>query len=250
MADKRRLMAIRVKICGLNSVEAADAAARAGADFAGLVFFPRSPRCVSLDQARTLSARLKGGPRLVALFADAEDDVMAEAVEAAAPDLIQLHGGETPARVGEVASRFSLPVIKAIQISGHEDVARARAYEDVADFLLFDAKAPGTLCAPFPKGAARRRCRQSENRTPDGATPPGGHGVAFDWKILSGLSFKRPWLLAGGLTADNVGRAVQASGATMVDTSSGVEDAPGRKSPDKIAAFVRAARKAQFTSVA
>lgn len=223
MADKRRLMAVQVKICGLNSVEAADAAARAGVDFAGLVFFPRSPRRVSLDQARALSARLNGGPRLVALFADAEDDVMAEAVEAVAPELIQLHGEETPARVGEVASRFSLPVIKAIRISGHEDVARARAYEDVADFLLFDAKAPG------------------------GVTPPGGHGVAFDWKILSGLSFKRPWLLAGGLTADNVGRAVQASGATMVDTSSGVEDAPGRKSPDKITAFVRAARKAQFT---
>ena len=219
-------MSISVKICGINSLEAADAAARAGVEFAGLVFFAKSPRFLQLDQARALAARLKGGPRIVALFADADDATIAEAVQAATPDLIQLHGSETPARVGAIAACFARPVIKAIAIAEEADVVRARAFEDAADYLLFDAKAP------------------------DAATRPGGHGGAFDWKILSGSSFKRPWLLAGGLTAENVGRAIRASGAHLVDTSSGVEDAPGKKNPDKIAAFVKAARNAPYTEAA
>lgn len=216
-------MAIQVKICGINSVEAADAAARAGADFAGLVFFAKSPRALTLDQARALSARLKGGPRTVALFADADDTAIAEAIAAAQPDMIQLHGRETPARAGAIAAQFRRPVIKAIAVADESDILAARRYEEAADYLLFDAKAP------------------------ESATRPGGHGAAFDWKILSGTSFRRPWLLAGGLTAENVARAIHASGAEMVDTSSGVEDAPGRKNPQKIAAFVRAARDAPYT---
>ena len=221
--DKRRLMSIQVKICGVNSVEAADAAARAGADFAGLVFFPKSPRHVSLDQAYALAHRLRGGPRVVALFVDADDATITGAVEAASPDILQLHGKETPARVGAIAARFGRPVIKVFHVAEASDLAHARAYEDAADYLMFDARAPDT------------------------ATRPGGHGVAFDWRILSAMSFRRPWLLAGGLTAENVARAIRVSGAVMVDTSSGVEDAPGKKNPDKIAAFVRAARDAPYT---
>ena len=216
-------MSISVKICGINSVEAADAAARAGADFAGLVFFPRSPRHVSTEQARVLAGRLKGGPRLVALLVDAGDAMIEEAIAAANPDFLQLHGSETPTRVGQIAARFGKPVIKALQVADSADVARAHAYEEMAEYLMFDAKAP------------------------ESATRPGGHGAAFDWKILSGASFKRPWFLAGGLTPDNVGRALRISGARFADTSSGVEDAPGRKSPEKIAAFVRAARTAPHT---
>lgn len=216
-------MTIGVKICGLNSLDAADAAARAGADFAGLVFFPKSPRHVGPDRAGSLAARLKGGPRVVALVVDADDETIAAAVAAADPDLIQLHGRESVARTAAIRSRFARPVIKAIQVADESDIAGARVYEEVADYILFDAKAP------------------------ESASRPGGHGAAFDWKLLSGLSLKRPWLLAGGLTADNVGRAVRASGARLVDTSSGVEDAPGQKNPDKIAAFVRAARNAPYT---
>src|SRR5687768_11206780 len=141
-------MAIGVKICGVNSVEAADAAARAGADFAGLVFFPKSPRHVSLEQARSLAARLRGGPRIVALLVDADDATIAAAIAAAAPDLLQLHGRETPARTGEIAARFGRPVIKALQVSDTADAAAAHAYEDSADYLMFDAKAPQSATRP------------------------------------------------------------------------------------------------------
>jgi len=213
-------MSVSVKICGINSLEAADAAVRAGADFAGLNFHAGSPRHVGLDVASALSARLKGRLRVVALFADAGDTGISAAVAAAGPDLIQLHGNETPARTGAIAARFQLPVIKAFQIAEPADLACVGDYRDAADFFLFDAKSPGT------------------------ADRPGGHGAAFDWKILAGRSFPRPWLLAGGLTADNVARAIRSSGALMVDTSSGVEDAPGRKNAQKIAAFVHAARNA------
>jgi phosphoribosylanthranilate isomerase len=216
-------MTVTVKICGINSVAAADAAARAGADFAGLVFFPPSPRHVTADQAAALAARLRGGPRLVALLVDAEDEAIAAAIAAAAPAMLQLHGRESPERSAAIRARFGLPVIKAIAVAESADLAGARAYEPVADYLLFDAKAP------------------------ESASRPGGHGAAFDWKLLSGAGFKRPWLLAGGLTPENVERAVRASGAGIVDTSSGVEDAPGAKNPEKIAAFVRAARSAPYT---
>jgi phosphoribosylanthranilate isomerase len=211
-------MAILVKICGINSDEAADAAARAGADFAGLVFRPKSPRNLSLEQASALSARMRGRVRLVAVTSDAADDVLAGVVAAVHPDLIQLHGAETPARVAHIRSRFGLGVIKALPVAEPDDLAGVASYEAAADMLLLDAKAPA------------------------GAEREGGHGVAFDWQILRGRNFSRPWLLAGGLDSDNVGRAIAISGAPGVDVSSGVEMAPGLKSADKIAAFVSAAR--------
>ncbi|MEY4880457.1 MAG: hypothetical protein RJB62_1926 [Pseudomonadota bacterium] len=219
-------MSVQVKICGINTIDAADAVARAGADFAGLVFFPKSPRHVSYDQAMALTDRLRGGPQIVGLFVNADDSTIAEAIASARPDYLQLHGTETPARTGQIAARFGVPIIKALAIAEPADLAAAKAYDEVADHILFDAKAPAH------------------------AERPGGHGAPFDWKILSGLVLSRPFILAGGLTAENVGRAVRASGAQMVDTSSGVEIAPGRKSPEKIIEFVKASRNASYSESA
>ncbi|HXL98770.1 MAG TPA: phosphoribosylanthranilate isomerase [Rhizomicrobium sp.] len=211
-------MPIRVKICGITSADAADAAVRAGADFAGLAFHPGSPRNLKPEQAASLAARLRGRLRIVALVADAKDDAIAAAVAAANPDFIQLHGRETPDRTGEIRARFGKPVIKAIAVADASDLSQVAAYEMAADMLLFDAKAP------------------------ERATRPGGHGTAFDWQLLRGRSFSRPWLLAGGLDAGNVARAIRSAQAPGVDTSSGVESAPGVKSPELIRAFVANAR--------
>jgi phosphoribosylanthranilate isomerase len=215
-------MSVQVKICGINSAEAADAAARAGADFAGLVFFSKSPRHVSYEQAEALADRLRGGPRLVALFVNPDDSTIAEAIAAARPDFLQLHGTETAQRTAQIAARFGLPVIKAIPVAESSDLAVVAAYDEVVEHLLFDAKAPHN------------------------ADRPGGHGAAFDWPLLSSVVTSRPFFLAGGLTAENVVRAVQASGAQMVDTSSGVEIKPGQKSPEKIRDFIQAARNASY----
>jgi phosphoribosylanthranilate isomerase len=220
-ADKP-LMSVQVKICGINSVESTDAAVRAGADFAGLVFHSGSPRNLRADQAKSLSARLRGRVRVVALLADATDEAIAMAVSTAAPDFLQLHGRETPARVAEIRGRFGKPVIKAIAVADASDFSGVTDYEFAADMLLFDAKAPSN------------------------AVRPGGHGAAFDWQVLRGRSFSRPWLLGGGLNAENVARAVEISGAEFVDVSSGVETAPGVKSAELIAAFVAAAKAAKF----
>jgi phosphoribosylanthranilate isomerase len=216
-------MSVKVKICGLNSREAAEAALAAGADFGGLVFFPASPRHVSLDQARHLAAQLRGRVRSVALMVDPSDAAVQEMVEIVAPDLIQLHGNETPGRVASIGALAGLPIIKVLAIAESGDSARAHAYEEVADYVLFDGKADSS------------------------ASRPGGLGAAFDWRLLSGVSLKRPWGLAGGLTPENVARAIQVARPHFVDTSSGVEDAPGRKSREKIAAFLKAARNAQYT---
>ncbi|HEY4263806.1 MAG TPA: phosphoribosylanthranilate isomerase [Micropepsaceae bacterium] len=216
-------MSVQVKICGLTSREAVEATLKAGAAFGGLVFFPASPRHLGLDPARGLAALLRGRARIVTLMVDPADSQVNEVVATIAPDLIQLHGKETPARVAEIAGLAKRPIIKAIPVADSADVARAHAYEDVADFILFDAKADAA------------------------ATRPGGLGAAFDWQLLAGRSFRRPWGLAGGLTPENVGRAVRIAGPYFVDASSGVEDAPGRKSPEKIANFVVAARNAQYT---
>jgi len=205
---------VQIKICGINSVEAADAAVNAGADFAGLVFYKKSPRNLAPEQARALAARMRGRIGLVALFADAGDEEIAAAVGAVAPDFLQLHGGESPERVGALRSRFGIPVIKAVPIAEAGDLTSIKTYEDVADMLLFDAK---------------------------GANP-GGNGAAFDWQLLRGRSFTRPWLLAGGLNAGNVARAIQASGAPGVDVSSGVETSPGVKDARMIREFVSEAR--------
>ena len=210
--DKRHPMGVQVKICGINSVEAADAALDAQADFAGLVFYRKSPRNLAPEQARALAARMRGRLSLVALFADAGDEEIAAAVGAAAPDFLQLHGAESPERVSAVRTRFGVPVIKAVAVAEASDLVGAARYD--ADMLLFDAK-----------GAS-----------------PGGNGTAFDWQLLRGRSFARPWLLAGGLNAGNVARAIQATGAPGVDVSSGVETAPGVKDARMIREFISEAR--------
>jgi phosphoribosylanthranilate isomerase len=215
-------MPVQVKICGINSVESADAAMGAGADFAGLVFFAASPRNLRADQAALLAARLRARARIVALLVDASDEAIARAIAAAQPDFLQLHGRETPARVAEIRGTFGRPVIKVLQIAEANDLADVPSYEPAADMMLFDAKAPAN------------------------ATRPGGHGAAFDWQILRGNSFKRPWILGGGLNAENVARAIDTSGAPAVDVSSGVEVAPGSKSAEMIAAFVAAAKSANY----
>jgi phosphoribosylanthranilate isomerase len=219
-------MGVLVKICGINSREAAEAALRAGADFAGLVFFERSPRHLSLEQAGVLARLLRGRTRVVTLMVEPSDAAVDEVMAAVSPDLIQLHGNESPARAAAIAARTGRPIIKVLAVADSEDVARAHAYEEAADYLLFDAKVDAS------------------------ATRPGGWGAAFDWQLVSGRTFRRPFGLAGGLNPENVARAITVSGAQLVDASSGVEDAPGRKSPEKIAAFVAAARNAPYTNIA
>jgi len=210
-------MALLVKICGINSAEAADAAVRAGADFGGLVFHPKSPRHLAFEAARSLADRLRGRLRLVALTVDADDELIAAALKAVRPDFLQLHGKETPARAAAMRARFGVPLIKAVAVAESADLSAVPCYEQSCDMFLFDAKAP------------------------EGAVP-GGRGAPFDWQLLRGRSFSRPWFLAGGLTPENVGRAVATAGAPGVDVSSGVETAPGVKSAGLIAAFVSAAR--------
>lgn len=210
---------VAVKICGLTSAEAADAALRAGAEFGGLVFHPASPRNLALEQARAISAVMAGKLKRVALVADRGDAELEAIIAAASPEYLQLHGSETVARTGAIRARFGLPVIKAISVSDSESLNQAQPYEAVADFLLFDTWAP--------VGSSRK----------------GGHGAAFDWQILAGRSFSRPWFLAGGLAPINVARAIAVSGATMVDVSSGVERAPGVKDVGLIQDFIAATRQ-------
>ena len=211
-------MTVAVKICGLSSPDAIDAAVSAGAVYGGLVFHPKSPRFVVLGQARLLAERMRGRLKSVALIADMDDADIAELVKTVAPEFLQLHGSESVQRTAEIRTRFGLPVIKALPVAEAADLAAAADYEKVADMLMCDAKPP--------KGAQR----------------PGGHGAAFDWKILSGRSFVKPWFLAGGLDPENVARAIELSGAELVDVSSGVESAPGVKDAARIAAFINAAR--------
>jgi phosphoribosylanthranilate isomerase len=212
---------MRVKICGLRSRAEAAAAAAAGAAYVGLVFFPRSPRHVTLGDARWVAEGVPEGLIRVALTVDAEDEAL-EALVATVPiDMLQLHGRETPERVADLRVRFGLPVMKAVGIEAEKDLGALDAYAEVADQLLVDARAP--------RDAAR----------------PGGHGVPFDWRLLRGRRWTRPWMLAGGLTPDNVAEAVRLTGADQVDVSSGVEREPGAKDPARILAFVRAAKAAE-----
>ena len=215
-------MSIVVKVCGINSPDAADAAVGAGADMVGLNFHRASPRYVHGETAQALASRLRGRTRIVALLSDANDDETSRIVAAVRPDFLQLDGAETPSRVAQLREQFGVRIIKALHVEVGSDLAVARVYEEVADFYLFDAKAPPN------------------------AERLGGHGVAFDWRILEAQRFPRPWLLAGGLTAENVARAIAISGAPGVDVSSGVEIAPGRKSPELIRNFVTAAKQARF----
>lgn len=207
----------QVKICGLTTPETLDAAIAAGASHVGLNFYAPSPRFASPAVAALLGERAQGRVTKVGVYVDADDALLAETVAAARLDAIQLHGAETPERTAAVRRQFGLPVWKVLSIASPDDVARAASYADVADFLLFDAKTP--------KGAL-----------------PGGMGLRFDWVLLSAYRGPLPWGLAGGLTPANVGEAVRLTRAPLVDTSSGVESAPGVKDIDKITAFCQAAR--------
>lgn len=207
---------VRVKICGLRSQADVEAVARAGAAYAGFVFFQKSPRNLTLPQAKALALAAPVGLAKVALVVDA-DDATLDAIVAEVPlDMLQLHGAETPGRVAEVRARYGLPVMKAVGVAGPDDLAALMDYSLVADQILVDAKPP------------------------KGADLPGGNGLAFDWRLLVGRKWLRPWMLAGGLTAENVAEAVRLTGARQVDVSSGVESAPGVKDAAKIAAFVAA----------
>ncbi len=209
-----------VKICGLSTAKTLEAALKAGADVVGFVFFARSPRHVGFEAARALGAQARGRARITALTVDADDDALARIVEALAPDVLQLHGGESPARVAEIGRRFGCATMKAIGVAAPDDLAAADRYDGVADFLLIDAKPP--------KDSAL----------------PGGNGLPFDWRLARSFSARAPWLLSGGLDPGNVGEAIALTGARGVDVSSGVETTPGTKDEAKIAAFVAAARAA------
>ncbi len=210
-------MSVIVKICGLTTEASLDAALACGVDMAGFVFFDASPRHVSLELAASLGRRAACRTRKVLVTVDAGDGLLAAAIKALDPGILQLHGSETPERVAAIRARFGLPVMKAIGILGAADLAMVPIFDGVADFLLFDTK---------PRAAGR----------------PGGSGKSFDWSLLGMIEPTKPWLLAGGLDACNVAAALAHTGAPGVDVSSGVEDAPGVKDGDKIAAFVAAVR--------
>lgn len=217
MAMTRELSRTLVKICGLSAPDTLLAAIAAGADMAGFVFFEKSPRHIDLETARALGLMAQGRIAKVALTVNASDDALDEIVAAVAPEMLQLHGQETPARVSAVKTRFKLPVIKAIGVATAEDVEGAKAYNGVADVLLFDAK-------PAPD-----------------ASVPGGAGVAFDWDLLRNIGAAK-WMLSGGLDPENVAEALRRTGAPAVDVSSGVERERGVKDAEKIKAFVEAIR--------
>ena len=213
-------MSVDVKICGISTPEAMDAAVEGGAAFVGLVFYPPSPRAVTPEQAAALAAQVPEGVIKTGLLVDAGDAAIEAILKAVSLDLLQLHGGESPERVAAVKARFGLPVMKVVKLRQAGDLETAAPFLDVADRLLFDAKPPAEM-----KGAL-----------------PGGNAVAFDWSILAGKTWVLPWMLAGGLTAANIADAVAVTGAPALDTSSGVEDAPGVKNPQKIRDFLAAAK--------
>ena len=211
-------MTVTAKICGINDPVAMRTAVESGASHVGLVFYPPSPRAVTPDEAAPLADLADGKAMRTGLFVDPDDDLIDATLARVSLDLLQLHGGESPDRVRDLKRRTGRAVMKVIRVGEADDIDRARDYLEVADWLMFDALPPKSL-----KNAL-----------------PGGNAVAFDWALLSGREWPLPWMLAGGLTAENVAEAVRLSGAPVVDTSSGVEDAPGRKNPDKIRAFLAA----------
>lgn len=211
----------RIKICGLSTEDTLDAALALGVDWIGLVHFPRSPRHVELARADTLSRRAKGRAERVVLLVDPDDTLLADAVEAVDPDLIQLHGHESPERVAAIRALTGRPVMKALGLAGPDDLAPLAAYAAVADRILLDAKAPAD------------------------AVLPGGNGRRFDWTILADRDLPQATMLSGGLDPTNVGEALARTRLGAVDVSSGVESAPGIKDPDRMAAFIAAARAAR-----
>jgi phosphoribosylanthranilate isomerase len=213
-------MTTTVKICGLSTLETVEAAIGAGVDMIGLVFFARSPRNVTLAQAARLAARARGRAKVVALMVEPDDALVAAVAREVRPDLLQLHGAETPERVAAVVGRTGIPVMKAIKVETADDAAAARRYRQVAELILFDAKAP--------RGIVERL--------------PGGNGVPFDWRALEGERGLGPFMLSGGLTPENVAEAIRLTGASLVDVSSGVESALGVKDAGLIRTFVEAAK--------
>lgn len=211
---------VLAKICGLDAPDSVAMAMLEGAAMLGFNFYPPSPRYLTPARAGQLVSAVPSGVDRVGLFVDASDEEIGAVLDKAPLDLIQVQGSETADRVARIRATFKRPVIKAIKVEGPADLDAAKAFDGVADWLLFDAKAPKTLANALP----------------------GGNGVSFDWRMLKGRRFKRPWLLAGGLNADNLATAVAESGAVAVDVSSGVESAPGVKDPQRIKAFLQAAR--------
>ena len=212
--------AIRVKICGLRDADAVDAAVSGGADYVGFNFFPKSPRYVTPVLAAELAARVPTGIAKVGLVVNPDNAALDALLSQTPLDVVQLHGAETPDRVVEVKRRTGLPVIKVVGVADESDLAQVAAHAAVADQILVDTKPPKN------------------------AILPGGNGVAFDWGLVAGLRWPVPWMLAGGLTPDNVADAIAQTGARQVDVASGVESAPGVKDAQMIADFVKAAQQA------
>jgi len=207
---------ITAKICGINDAVAMQTAIDAGARFVGLVFYPPSPRALEPDAAAALADPVPAGVTKVGLFVDPDDTLLDHVRDKVSLDMVQLHGAESPERCRSVRSRTGLPVMKAIKVASADDLAAADDYDGAVDWLMFDAKAPADMANALP----------------------GGNALAFDWTLLAGRDWPVPWMLAGGINAGNVAEAVAASGATVVDVSSGVEVAPGRKDPARIRAFL------------
>jgi phosphoribosylanthranilate isomerase len=218
-------MSLLVKICGLSTSETLETALDAGADMVGFVFFPPSPRHVSLEAGRDLGRQVKKRALKVALTVDADDATLDNIMDALSPDIFQLHGKESVARLRDIKQKFGRPAMKAVPVANAADLAVLPGYAAVADRILFDARAPKD------------------------ATRPGGLGAPFDWHLLENLDLKLPYMVSGGLHADNVAEALRVTRAGGVDVSSGIESAPGVKDPELIKAFIRAARATQELSV-
>jgi phosphoribosylanthranilate isomerase len=210
----------KVKICGLTTEAALEAALAGGADYVGLVFFPPSPRNLSPAAARPLAVRARGRVKVVALMVDPDDALIDAVIASVDPDILQLHGEESPERVAEVRRRWAKPVMKAVKVETAGDADTALRYRGAADLILFDARAPKD------------------------ATRPGGNGAPFDWGTLAGVKDEVAYMLSGGLTPDNVAEAIRVTGAALVDVSSGVETSPGKKDAELIRRFLRAAKAA------
>jgi phosphoribosylanthranilate isomerase len=206
---------VTAKICGLSTPETVGAAVRYGASHVGFVFFPSSPRHIEPDRAGALAAIVPEHVRKVGVFVDPDDALLAHAIARGGIDTVQLHGNETPDRIAAIRAAHGVPVWKAVSVRTRSDLDAAKPYVGLVDLILYDAK------------------------TPRGAALPGGMGLRFDWTLLEGVIHAQPWALSGGIGVDNVERAVGITGARLIDTSSGVESAPGIKNVDKIAAFLQ-----------
>ena len=215
-------MPVQAKICGLSSANTLVHAIAEGADMVGFVFYPPSPRAVTTEIAKMLVEMVPPLVQKVGLFVDADDLTIAAVLKSVPLDVLQLHGAESPERVNAIRETFKKPVIKAIKVETADDIATAADYQPCVDWLLFDAKAPKTMAGALP----------------------GGNAISFDWTLLQGLGWSVPWMLSGGLDAENVGEAIATTAAPAVDVSSGVEFEPGRKDPERIRAFLAAVKAA------